>query len=339
MAFLNLDVGILAYEDQPITSSPQLRDVDWRRRFRGLSIQPAGNQPVTQIPAGGSLTLLDGHRTLAIDGTTAFTLTLDPLDPTQYFLTWTAGTAPAFRADRSLTLSGSTLSLTPQANQSAILSITAGSGTFAGVVAGDNVFIPGISTGDTLGPFNPVNEGLWQVLSVTDSTDIVLVRPAGSLAGQLAQTGVVLTANLQVQAYSAAGVQVGDEVDISAGATAPSPLLATFDVTAVTAQRLAIKSTNPLPLVTITPTATGLIVYDQAYNFIYLEADQACEVQANGDTGSTQRVIPWQSGGSCQCAGQTTAMQGIYMKTGPTWELTVVNRSINPLNIRVITAE
>jgi hypothetical protein len=291
---------------------------------------------VTQIPPGGSATLLEGERTLTIDGTTAFSLTLSPLDPTQYFLTWTGGTAPGFRTDRGLALSGSTVSVSPQANQSVIFSVTSGPGSFFGVQVGDDVFIPGVTTGAAPGPFNPINEGAWVVLSIIDSTDIVLARPPNSTLGAFAQTGVLPFANIQFQAFSATGVQPGDQVDISAGATLPSPLINTFNVLATTAQQLTLQSTNPLPLVTgFTPTAAGLTVYSQAYNLVYLEADQECVVQANGDTGSTQRVSPL-AVGVCQCQG--TQMPGMYLKTGPTWELVVVNRSVNPLNVTLITA-
>ena len=337
MAFLNLDIGILGYEDTPITSAPLLQKPNWTRNLRGLRVASPGAFPVGPIPAGGSATILDGSRTLTLSNSTTFALTLDPLDATQYFLTWTAGTPPGFRTDRGLTLSGSTLSVTPQANASAIVSVTAGGGTFAGVVAGDNVFIPGISTGAVPGPFNPVNEGLWVVLNVTDSTDIVLVRPAGSTAGYAAQVGVVITSNVQFQAFSAAGVQVGDSLDISAGALLPSPLIDTFTVTGVTAQQLQFTSTAPLPLVTaLVPTIAGFNVYSQAFNFLYIEADQECAIQTNGDTGQSQRLTPWQAG-LCSLGGR--GVPGSYLKCGPTWQLTVVNRSTSPLNLSVLTAQ
>jgi hypothetical protein len=221
-------------------------------------------------------------------------------------------------------------------NQDVTFSITAGGGNFTGVQVGDQVFIPGVTTGDAPGPFNPNNEGLWVVISITDSTDIVLARPPNSTLGFFAQTGVVLSNNLQFQAFSSAGVQVGDQVDISAGVPFPSPLLNTFNVLAVTAQRLTIQSTNPLPLLaSFTPTAAGLTVYSQAFNLVYLEANQECVVQTNGDTGSTQRVAPLVTTGRCQCRGD--AMPGMYLKTGPTWELAVTNLSVNTLHVTLIT--
>jgi hypothetical protein len=334
MAFLNLDIGITAYQDAPLTSAPLLKTADWTRTLRGLNCVSPGTFPVAPIPAGGSATILDGSRTLTVDGTTAFALTSDPLDPTMYFLTWTGGTTPGFRADRGLNLTGDTLSVTPQTNGSVLFTITnLVLGSFSGVSVGDNVFIPGISTGATAGPFNPTNEGLWVVLSTVDAQNVILVRPPSSANGYAAQTGVVISAAIQFQAFSAAGVQVGDSVDLSAGLALPSALLDTFTVTGVTGQQLTIQSTNPLPLVTgFMPTAAGINVYSQAFNFLYIEADQDCAVQCNGDTGQSQRLSPWNP--SCGCSG----LPGSYMKTGPTWELTVVNRSTNPLNLVVITA-
>jgi hypothetical protein len=326
---MNLHIGILGYEDSPQTSAPKLVDVDWRRDLRGLALTTSsGRIPLAPVDPGAAVTVFSGTRALGVDGTTTFTVSQSKLSPSQYFLTWTGGTAPGFRTDRGLTLSGSTLAVTPQGNGSVLFAVTAGGGVFTGLVAGDNVFLPGLSTGAPAGPFSPGNEGLWVVLSLTDASDVVLVRPPGSSSGSAAQTGVVVTDNAQFQGFSADGVQAGDEADISAGVGSPSPLLSTFDVLAATAQQLTLVSTNPLPMVTgFTPTAAGLSCYSQGYDFLYLEADQECAVRTNGDAGSTQRLGPWSPG-----------TPGSYLKTGPTWSLVVVNRSINPLNLLVIVA-
>jgi hypothetical protein len=331
---LNLDSSSVAYGDSPLTSAPLQKYFDWQKSQRGIPVGNPQSTPYSVVP-GSSLTVFNGTRTLTADGTTVFALTLDPQDTTgtTYFLTQTAGTAPGFRTDRGLTLSGSTLSVTPQANNSVLFTITAG-GTFSGVLAGDSIFIPGLSTGDPAGPFNTINEGPWVVLAVQDSTDLILVRPSGSTLAFVGQTNVILSANSQFQAFSAAGVQVGDSVDISAGVTSPSPLLSTFPVIGVTANRMVILSTNPLPLltgITFVVSPPSLVVYSNGKRWLRIEADQACAVQVNGDTGATQRLTPWSPADPQQVA--------IYEKVGPAWSLTVANRSTATLNLLVFSAE
>ncbi len=327
---LNLDIGILAYSDGISTSAPQQQDVNWERPLLGLQVQaPSSTRSNPPLQPGETRTFFSGTRTLALDATTQFSWTQDALDSTQYFLTWTGGTAPAFRTDRGLALSGSTLSVTAQPNGSVVLAVTSGGGSLAALTTGDQVWIPGQTTGDVAGPFQPANEGLWTVLVGGSAGSATLARPQGSPLGYANQTGVVVTTNVQVQGFSSVGVQPGDSVDISGGATLPSPLIGTFAVEAATAQRLQLRSTAPLPLITgFTPGATGLTVYSSAVNLVYMEVDQACAVQVNGDAGVTERVSPLAGTGV-----------GLYLKSGPMWSLAVQNRSTSVANVKLITVE
>jgi hypothetical protein len=79
------------------------------------------------------------------------------------------------------------------------------------------------------------------------------------------------------------------------------------------------------------PTATGLIFYYAAKKFIKAEADQECVLRQNGDTSDICRLSPWVAGDSSQVAE--------YVKAGPTWSLTVVNKSSVPLNFLLISVE
>src|SRR6185369_8946909 len=101
-----------------------------------------------------------------------------PLDPSRYRFTSTGGTNPTLRTGRSIASGGVALTFTVNANST--VTVSAGSTIFGSVVAGDMVFVPNTTTGDSSNTISIDNSGFWQVLSVTSTSVIVLVRPAGS---------------------------------------------------------------------------------------------------------------------------------------------------------------
>lgn len=325
-ATLSLYSLTLASGDATANNNPNLRFVDWKRQLAGIPVKNPKTEAL-QIQPGVEQLVFDGTRSTTIDGTTALDLTLSALSATKYRLTHSGGTAPGFRTDRGLNLTGIALTLTANANGS--LTVLATTGTpFTGVQVGDEVMIPGVLTGDADGPFNPINEGLWSVLGAS-GTSLTLVRPAGTDFQGMSQSATPSAAS-QFLAYSAAGVQVGDKLEISAGFAAP--VLKTYEVTAVTSKWVEIGSTSPLaPQAGVTPGASGIQFFSSCKRFVRVEADQECAIRANGDTGSSQRVSPWVAGDPEQI--------GEYVKVGPTWSLRVLNRSSVTLNVTVISAE
>ncbi len=81
----------------------------------------------------------------------------------------------------------------------------------------------------------------------------------------------------------------------------------------------------------IAPGADGIAVYTSAKRLVYIEADQACVVQANGDTGVTQRLTPFVAG--------DPASVGHYSRAGVTWSLAILNQSTAALHATIITVE
>lgn len=326
MPFLNTTFKIQAYSDRQVNSNPRLKNVDWLRDASGLPIQNARSDSYELLP-GATLNVFNGARTTTIDGTTVLTVSLSPLDPSRYRFTWSGGTAPGLRTDRALQLSGITVTLTVNTNQTVDVVLGSGAHDFTGVLAGDSVWIPGVTTGDVAGPFSPLNEGAWQVLAVVSSTHIVLARLPGVTFNGASETQTP-SANSQFQAFSAAGVQVGDVVDITAGF--PLPLTSAFQVVQVTSTWFEIISTLALPLIA-SSGALGITFYSSGKSFLYVEGDQEFAVQVNGDTGQSNRCSPGEPGNQDQ--------PGLYLKRGVTWSLNIVNRSQVSLNIVVITAE
>lgn len=324
---LNVSTKILAFSDDQVSSNPRLKNVDWYRDISGMPVSDPQSEAHSIAP-GSSKTIFDGTFVSTIDNTTTFSLSLSTIDASRYRITHTAGTNPGIRTGRALTLTGIAVTFTVNSNATLTVTIPAGP-DFTSVVVGDRVFIPHTTTGDTANVISVLNAGNWEVLGKASSTNITLVRPAGQDFEGITQT-VTLTSNSQFRAFSAAGVQVGDSVDITAGFSSTSRK--TFEIVSVTDLFIEIISTTPLPAETgITPTATGMVFFSTNKAFLYIEANQECVVRVNGDTGNFQRLSPPDASNS--------AWPAQYMRRGPTWLLSIVNLSSTTVNVVIIHAE
>jgi len=324
-ATLKLTSNTLAYGDVGTTNNPAKRFCDWSIQ-RQYPVRNPKAEPFTIAP-GVSFAVFAGTRDTAIDNTTEFTLSLSTLASDRYRFTHTAGTAPELRTDRALALNGNSVQMTVNQNQT-VTAVASAGGLFAAVVAGDTLFIPGSTTGDTASPFDAINEGYWLVLDADGDTTLQLTRPSNQ-SFQGTTELVAITDNAQIQAYSSDGVQVGDGVAID-GAF-PVSVQRTYEVVAVNPEWFEVVTSVPLPIgVSATPD-TALKFYSAAKRYIRIEADQECVVRLNGDTGDSNRLSPWVAADP----DNTAFME----KVGPCWQAVVVNKSTSLLNILVVSAE
>lgn len=325
MPILNIHSTHLIYGDTDTTTNPKLVYVDWTRHFNTIDVENPEAKRNVLMP-GESFTVFSGSRSTSIDNTTTFSIALNPIKSSVYRITHTGGTAPAFKTARSFNASG--VAITATVNNNATMVFTIGAGNFNAQV-GDIVFIPGVSTGDSVSPFNSLNEGFWSIISASALKLTVVRFPTESFAG--ASEVVTPSSNSQFLIFSSAGVQVGDSLEISAGF---SPVTQkSFVVSQVTATWVEFTSTESLPLETgISPTASGMIFYTNTKRFIRVEVDQEAVVRLNGDTGNSNRLTPRVVGDSNQIAH--------FEKWGPVWQLVIVNRSTNAsLNLNYLTVE
>lgn len=326
-AFLNVTTKILAYGDSEASSNPRLKHADWLRNITGVLVSNPQSHAHSIAP-GSSETIFDATLASTIDGTTAFDIALSTLDASRYRITHTAGTAPGFRTGRSLTLSGIAVTFTVNSNATMTVSLGSGSG-FTPVQVGDDIFIPHTTTGDTANVVSVLNAGFWRVLGKTSNTNITLIRPTGQDFEGVTQT-VTLSSNAQFRAFSQAGLQVGDSLDITSGFSTSTRK--TFKVLTVTDVFVEFLSTTPLPSESgVLPTATGMQFFSHAKSFLYIEGNQECAVRVNGDTTNTHRLSP------ADASDANSVAQ--YMRRGPTWSLTVVNLSPVTLSVTVIDCE
>ncbi len=336
MPVLNVYKSILIHGDGEIaTANPERRFVDWKQKLEGISVDKPDSRQY-RVDPGATLTAFSGSRTLLVDGTTEFALTLNTTQTSTYRLTATAGTAAGFRTARSLALNTEIFTVTVNNNSTVDFALASGSsGTFAAVTVGDTIFIPDTTTGDSASVFSPLNIGFWVVLakgsvSAVANKKLTLARMPGEDFEGVAES-VTLTASSQFQAYSAAGVQKDDTLEVSSGFS--SVTQKSFVVSRVTDSWVEFTSTEKLPLEDdITPTAAGLTIYTNAKRFIYVEADQESVVRLNGDTGNTNRLSP-------RVVGDLDKMAHME-KWGPVWRLDIINRSNSAvMTINIISAE
>lgn len=322
-ARLRIVSTVLAHGDAPETANPLRRFTDWKR---DITVEDAVNPQNTpyDIAPGEELTVFDGTRAISLDGTTVMSLALISGTTDKYRFRHTSGADPVFRTARNFSANGGTVTCVVNANNT--LTMTLAGGTFTGIVAGDTLWIPG-SEESIASPFSVLNQGFWLVLSMT-ATVLVLQR-VGDFQGTN-EGPISITAVDQMRAFSSAGVQVGDKLEVSAGFA--SVTQKNYTVTAVTSKYVDIQSTTALPNESgISPGAAGFIFYRSAKRYLRVESDQEVVVRLNGDTGNTQRLTPWVAG--------DVALSGEYTKTGPTWTLKIFNRSLVTAQVVVIAAE
>jgi hypothetical protein len=326
-AKLVISTMLLGYVDSNQSNNPQMRGIDWRRS-NTISCANPKTQPHT-LAAGSTLTLFDGTRTTSIASDTEFTLSLSSLDENRYRLTWTGtGVAPAFRTDRALTPDTHTITVVVNANLSVSLS-SSNATEFSAVQVGDDVFIPGTTTGDASTVFSALNQGNWIVIGKNSNSIIQVARPATVDFSGVTET-VVVTANSQLQAFSSTGVQVDDRVNISSGFSASVQNI--FTVIAVNPSWVEFESSAVLPVSqTAVPGVSGVTFYTDAKSFVHLEVTQDAVVRLNGDTSNCNRVSPWSAG--------DINSSGTFEKAGPTWKMDVVNLSSQTMEIVLITAQ
>lgn len=316
----------VAYKDQGGPSNqPLQKHFDWTRSMVLQVEAPKANAET--IPSGGAYTFFSGTVGTSIDGTTGLSVTRSPLDPTRFRFTWSGGTAPVFRSTVGLTLS--TRQVTVAVQSDATVTMTLDAGTWGSLAEGNEVFIPGTTTGDSVGPFSALNEGWWTVLAVLSPTAIQVARRTGAVFSGTSET-VTVASDSQVLGLLTNGVAEGDGVDISAGFSASTRR--TFVVEAVTNSWFEVVSTVALPLETgKTPGATGMVFFTAAKRFLGVETDQEVSLRINGMTTDHLRIGPLDPA--------DTESPGEARLTGPVWSLTVVNRSAQAANVTIFTAE
>lgn len=325
MSTLIVSSKAVAHSDLAATNDPRRKHFDWTQDRKVPCMNPKSDEE--QLASGAVFSFFNGTVATSLDNTTAFDVTRSPLGGNRYRFTNSGGTAPVLRTNRGLTLNTQTLSVLDNGDGSATM--TLGGGSWGATAAGDSLFLPGPQTGDGASPFNVLNQGFWVVLAVISSTVLQVTRPSSMDYSVSAETQTIAS-NSQVVALSPTGVQVGDQVSISAAFSLSTQR--TFTIDAVTDSWFEVVSASIIPLETgKTPGTTGMVFYTEAKKFVRIEADQIVAIRINGMVTDNIKIQPDLPG-----SVDNTGWQELY---GPVWSLTVVNKSAQVANVVVFSAE
>lgn len=316
MPNLNFLVFLNSYSDANSSNNPSMSNFKWDREMRGLAVENPQSLAFSLAP-GETRTLFNGSRTLAQDGTTQYSIALKPLTSNTYILSNVAGTAPNFRTARAPGADATT-QLTVTLNGPLATFASTGGTPLAllsgGAVVGDYVRIGNL--------FNPSNQGEWKIIALT-ATSFTVENELGAAEGPITLGSGFAT---QLQIYSAAGVQIGDTLNITGGF---SPVTqGAYKVTSVGAEFLEFYSADVLPQEgPITTQAIAL--YIDAKQFIYMEADQSCSMVINGSpAGDIQPFVI-----------NNSTSPGVFMRTSVMYSMSVTNNSTSPANLFLASVE
>ena len=320
---LNIITQLLCYSDPNVTDNPHQRAFDHTRRIQNITLEnPRGDS--LRLAPGASFSIFDGTIANALSGASVLDMELLSAVDSIYRINVTAGPS-AFKTARSPSgLAACAVTI----NNNAMAEFDFTGATLTGVQVGDIMRVAGDSLHDT-GPFafNSLNAGIWKVIGVA-GTKISAVRMVGeSFSGA---TESVAAVGGDVEFYADDGVQAGDKFEITGTFSQVSRRV--YEVKDVTPSAIQFVSATPIP-VEIGPTFVpgSLIVYRSYKKLVYIECDQDAVVRFNADTSDNNKLTPIEAG--------NRDLPAFMHKWGAAYNCTIVNKSVNPMNVRFFTGE
>jgi len=323
MNVINITTQLLAYSDPTLTDNPQLKSIDWTRRLFQIAVSNPMSDAKTLYP-GESFQIFDGTRSTSLDGSSVLSVELLSNTSNRYRLKVTSGNS-GFRTAR---LVFSINNVTVQINNNAIASFDFTAANISNVQVGDIMRISGQLMYDS-GPFvfNPLNAGIWKVIGV-NGTVVQAVRPTGESFSAANES--VTGASSQVSFYSSSGVQVGDKVSVNDTLSTVSRRV--YEILDVTADSFDFVSGISIPEESnLTYSPGSLVFYSGAKKLVYIEDDQDAVVRFNDDSSDNNKVTPISAGNQ--------NLIGYLHKFGDSYKVTVINKSINTMNVKFFTCE
>lgn len=316
MAKFNIFVHLQAYADQNVSNNPSKNYFKWSAENQGISSDKPESLQIELAP-GETRSLFNGSRSLAHDGTTEYDLTLKPGTSNTYVLEASDGTLPNFRAART-TGADATTEITITKNGS-VLTFASTGGTPLDLIVGS------VQVGDTVSlgtVFNQANRGQFSVIAVTATSFSV------ENAGGQAEGPITLGASfgVEIEIFSALGVQKGDKLRISGGFSPAS--LSTYDVTDVYANRLEFYSTKVLPNQSSVLT-NAVAAYFSSKQLIYIETTGKIDLTINGAAaGDVESFV-----------GASPPAPGMYLRKSTMWSASITNTGLSPVSVYVAAIE
>ena len=305
MSRLNVNIGILAYEDSQATLQPQVRLADLKWSLLGLPTDNFRNLPISLAP-GESLVVASTARGLSFNNVTQFVITKNN---DRMRISGSIGQ----RVSRDSGDSSTAWSLT---QNGVVTRLTASSGTipdFTEVAVGDFV---NMGSG-----FQPFNQGQFLILS-KGSNYIEFQNPYAQPESNIVGSTLSI--------YSSGPVQVGDTLDITS-AQFSFPNQGSFPVLEVTDLYIDVLNPKAFPQ-TVSGVSSGIAIYPYAYKWLGVAIDRRILVGLNGSSPSVLEVEP-------PMEGDIVNQPGFLLKRGKVFQVSVFNPGPTPAQGFLILAE
>jgi hypothetical protein len=316
---LNLLVHLNGYQDANPSNNPSHNNFKWNRDIQGININEPTSKSLT-LASGQTVSLFSGAVATSDDGTTTWDISLKANTSQTYVISRASGMAPAFRAARTTGADATTeITITKNAK---LMILTSTGGTALDLIAGNVVVGDDVRIGTA---FNVLNRGKFKVLART-ATSLTVENEAGTAEGP-----ITLGASFadQIAICSAAGVQVGDKVDVKAGFSSVS--FGTYEITDVTPNAIEIYSIESLPTESgVSNSPAAILIYSQAKSFVYVESDQKLEIKIDASSQPNE-LQPMRAG--------SAGVPGIFMSSASIKSLEITNKSLETATIFYVTAE
>jgi len=255
MSQINLQVNALAFSDNQASNNPLVRNFDLTYKIPGISVDnPSG--PTYKLAPGEVRTIYNGTRTLAIDGTTAFDVSLPDPSTNIYRLTASAGTPPSFRTDRLPGVDGTTVFTMTMSGPVATFtapSVAAVPASFSGQVAGmtTDVTLTAVTAGTVGNSIALTGDGTSSISSLISAWNIANPsNQVGLTSGDGTQipslSAVIQLANgaNAITGINTTNIVVGDILKLEPGVGNSATNQGEFVIIAKTASSISIKNVN-----------------------------------------------------------------------------------------------
>jgi hypothetical protein len=313
----------MAYSDPSVTDNPQQRAFDHTRRLQSLPIKNPRSDSIV-VPSGSSFTVFDGTVSTGLSGTSELDIGLVSNETSIYLLEISAGSG-AFKTARSVSsITGCVVTV----NNNVVVDFDFTGATVSAVQPGDLMRIKGVSTYDTgVFAFNPLNAGLWKVINVSGSK-VSVIRLVGEPFSGVAES--LIDASADVEFYADDGAQKGYKFELAGNFSFVSKKV--YEILDSTPTKIYFVSASPLPTESAVIFTSGAItIFKASKKFMYIECDQDCIVRFNADTSDNNKLNPISAGDK--------DLPAFINKYGDCYSCTIVNKSINAMNVKFFMGE
>lgn len=300
---LTLFINLFVYSDGTPTNSPQLRDFDYARRLSDVPTSKARSQQHI-VSVNETDTILSLQRPL----TTGASWTITCTEGVTARWTW-SGVNPILRTERtgSALTTSSIVDVVRQGN-SKVIRVTFSQSPGTAIVAGDELFL-GPNSG-----VSPINQGIYPVVAASGNWVEIIGQD------MVNETALLVVDPLDIYAFSAGPVRVGDYVKVSNTAFNFGNRNE-FQITKVTSRFFEVQNSDTVPE---GPITSDVVIYDQLYKLTYIETDQPVNIYIN-NSNDPLHVEPIQEGQG--------GLIGVLLWRGPVYALKIENIGYNSANV------